>query len=70
MTGLYPLPQLVLHRGRTTASSFYFRYPLFSLRLSSSCLRLLSRLSVTLILLSLQFCVLGDSFYLRCDQSS
>jgi len=33
----------VLHRHRSNASSFNFQYPLFSLRPSSSCLRLFHR---------------------------
>ena len=36
-----PLPQWVRHRMRSSASSFNFQYPLFVLRSSSSCLRLL-----------------------------
>ena len=35
------LPRLFLHRARSSASCFKFRYPLLSLRSSSSCLRLL-----------------------------
>jgi len=49
-TGPQPLPKRVLRRVRSSASSFNFQYPLFSLRLSSSCLRLLPRLTVTSIL--------------------
>jgi hypothetical protein len=37
------LPKRVFHRGRPSASSFNFQYPLFSLRSSSSCLRLRPR---------------------------
>ena len=48
MTGLYPLPKRVPHRGKTIASSFYFRYPLVSLRLSNSYLSLPPRVSATL----------------------
>jgi hypothetical protein len=40
----------VPHRGRSNASSFNFQKSVFSLRSSSSCLRLLSRLPVTYIL--------------------
>jgi hypothetical protein len=47
--GPYPLPKRVLHRVRTRASSFNFQYLLFSLRSSSSCLRLLPRLFNILI---------------------
>jgi hypothetical protein len=47
--GPQPLPNRVLHRVRSSASSFNFRYPLFPLKSSSSCRRLLPRLSVTSI---------------------
>jgi len=40
-----PLPKPVLHRLRSSASSFNFQYRLVSLRSSSSCLHLLPRLS-------------------------
>ena len=49
-SGLYPLPKRVLHRERSSASYFNLLLPLFSLRSSSSFLRLLSRLPVTSIL--------------------
>jgi hypothetical protein len=52
-TGPLPLPKRVLLRVRSSASSFNFQYLLFSLRLSSSCLRLLLLLSVTSILPSI-----------------
>ena len=44
------LPQPVLHRLRSSASSFNLQYPLFSLKSTSSCLPLLPRLPVTSIL--------------------
>jgi len=40
-TGPWPRPQRVLHTVRSIASSFSLRYPLVSLRSSSSCLHLL-----------------------------
>jgi len=43
-TGLQPLPATVLHRVRSGVSSCNSKYPLVSLRSSSSCLRLLPRL--------------------------
>lgn len=43
----WPLPLRVLHRARSSASSLNLKYPLVSLRSSSSSLRLLSRLPVT-----------------------
>jgi len=49
-SGPQSLPQPVLHKMRASASSFNFHYPLFSLRSSSCCLRLLSRLPITFIL--------------------
>jgi hypothetical protein len=52
MTGPQPLPKRVLHRLRSSASSFNFQYPLFSLGSSRSCLRLLQRLSATALLTS------------------
>jgi hypothetical protein len=52
-TGPQPLPQRLLHRVRSNASSFTFQYPLFSLRLSSGCLHLLPRLIVIRILPSI-----------------
>jgi len=44
-----PLPKRALHIVRSRVSSFKWEYPLLSLRLSSSFLRLLPRLSVTSI---------------------
>jgi hypothetical protein len=46
----WPIPKPVLHAVRSSASSFNFLYPLYSLRSSSSCLRLLPRLPFTSIL--------------------
>jgi len=48
-TGTKPLPKRALHIVRARASSFKWEYPLLSLRLSSSFLRLLPRLPVTYI---------------------
>ena len=45
----YTLPKRVLHTVRSSASSFNFQYPLLSLRIPSSCLRLLHFLTVTSI---------------------
>jgi hypothetical protein len=45
-TGPQPLPKRVLHRGRSGASPFNFRYLLISLRSSSSCLHLIPCLPV------------------------
>jgi hypothetical protein len=52
-TGPYPLPRRVLHRVRSSASSFNFQYPLVFLRSSSGCLRILPRLPVTSVLPSI-----------------
>ena len=52
-TGPKPLPRRVLHTLRSSVSSFNFQYPIFSLRSSSSCLRLRSHLPVTSILPSI-----------------
>jgi hypothetical protein len=49
-TGPQPLPKQVLYRGRSSASFFIFHYPVISLRSYNSCLRLLSRPSLTSIL--------------------
>ena len=46
-TGPQLLPKRVVHRMRSSSSSFNLQYPPVSLRSSSSCLRLLSRLPVT-----------------------
>jgi hypothetical protein len=48
-TGPQTLPMRVLHRVRSSASSFNSQHHLFSLRSSNSCLRLLPRLTVTSI---------------------
>jgi hypothetical protein len=48
-TSRQPLPQPVLHTVPPSASSFNFQYPFFSLRSSSSCLRLFYPLPVTSI---------------------
>jgi len=48
-TGPKPLPKPALHTVRSRASSYKWQYPLPSLRLSSSFLRLLPRLPVTSI---------------------
>jgi len=48
-----PFPQRVLHRVRSSASSFNVQYPLLSLRSSNSCLRLLTRLPLTYIFYSI-----------------
>ena len=49
-TGPYPLTKPVLHTVRSSASSFNFQWPFFSLRSSSDCLHLLPRLPATSIL--------------------
>ena len=54
-TGPQPLPQSVLYTARSSASAFNLQYPPSSLRSSSSCLRLLPRLSVTSIFPSVCF---------------
>ena len=41
MRGPWPLPKRVLHSARSNACSLNLQYPLFYLRPSSSCLRLL-----------------------------
>jgi hypothetical protein len=48
-TGPKPLPKRALHTVRSRASSFKWKYPLLSLRSSSSFLRLFPRLPVTYI---------------------
>jgi predicted CDP-diglyceride synthetase/phosphatidate cytidylyltransferase len=48
--GPWPIPKRVLHRVRSSASSFNIQYIFFSLKSSNSCLRLLPRLSVIYIL--------------------
>ena len=52
-TGPQPLPKLVLHTVRSSASSFNFQYHLLSLNSYCSCLRLLSRFPVLSIFPSL-----------------
>ena len=52
-TGPQRLPKRVLHRVRSSASSFIFQYPLVSLRSSSSCLRFLSLFTIPSILHSI-----------------
>jgi hypothetical protein len=63
-TDLKPIPKRILQTVRSSASSFNFQYLLLSLRSFSSCLRLLLRLPLTIIL------VLEGSSYAECDQSS
>ena len=46
----WPLRNRVLHRVRSSASSFHLEYPLFSSRSSSSCLRLLHCHPITFVL--------------------
>ena len=48
-----PLTKPVLRTVRSSASFFSFRYPFFSLRSSSSCLRLLPPLPINYILLAI-----------------
>jgi len=48
-----PLPERVLHRVRSSASSSNLQHPLSSIRSSSSCLRFIPRLPVTFILSSI-----------------
>ena len=57
----------VLHRGRSSVSSFKLHYILLSLRSSSNCLRFLSPRSVYCIFPSVK-CPEGSS-YARCDQA-
>jgi hypothetical protein len=52
-TGSKPPPKQFLHVVRSRASSFKWEYPLLPLRSSSSFLRLLPRLFVTSIFLSI-----------------
>ena len=51
--GMYLLSKRVLHRQRSSASSFNFQYHLFPFTSSCSCYRLLSRLSFSYILPSI-----------------
>jgi len=52
-TGPQPLPKLILHKVRSSASFFNSQYPLVSLMPSSSCLPLLPRIPFTLFLPSI-----------------
>ena len=52
-TGPHSFPKRVLHTVQSTASSFSFQYPFFSLCSANSCLRLLPRLPVTSVLPSI-----------------
>jgi len=54
-TGPQPLSEPVPHTVRTGASSYSFQYPIFSLRPSSRCLRLLHRLPITVLRFSISF---------------
>ena len=47
VTAPHPLQKILLHRPRSSASSFNFQYPLLSSRSSSNCERLLPRLPVS-----------------------
>jgi hypothetical protein len=53
MTRPQPLLKWVLHRVQSSAASFNFQYPLFSIRSSSSFLHLLPHLQVTSIIFSI-----------------
>jgi hypothetical protein len=66
----WPLPNLVLHTVRYSASSLNFQYPLVSLKLSSRCLLLLLRLSANDILSSIfpSITCFKRHFYANCDQ--
>jgi hypothetical protein len=56
---------------RSSSSCFNFQYLLFSLRSSSSCLRLLPRVTfISSLCLSFNNVILECSSYTRCDQSS
>ena len=69
-TGPRSLPNPLLHRVRSSASSFSFQYPLFSLRSYTSCLSLYPRPSLlSFPLFFLHWRVLEGSSYARCDQS-
>jgi len=48
-TGPYRLPRRVSHTVRSSAPSFDFQHPLFSIRSSGSCLHLLPRRPITSI---------------------
>ena len=64
-TGPQPLPKRVLHKMRASASSFNIQCPLFPLKLSSSCLRLLPCLPVTYFLPSVFLAINGRRQFLR-----
>ena len=68
-TGPYFLPQWVLRRVWTSASSFDFQYPVFSLRSFNSLSRLLHRLPITSILSSIfpSITCFRRQFLWRCD---
>jgi len=72
MTGPQPLPKLVLHRLRSSASSFHVQHPLFSLRSSTAAyvffLIFPSLLSFPLSFL--QQSISKESFYVRCQKCS
>ena len=53
-TGPKPLPKKIPHTERSSAASFNLQYPVVSLMLSSSCLRLLPRLPVSSIFPSIR----------------
>jgi hypothetical protein len=53
--GPLSLPKRVLHSGRSRASSVNLQYPLFSLKLSSSCLGLLLLLLIIIIPVAYRF---------------
>jgi hypothetical protein len=65
-------PKRVLHTVQSSASSFDFYFPFFSLRPSSSCPSNHPRLSVILSFPPsfVQYRVSEGSFYASCDQSS
>ena len=68
----YVCTSRVIHIGRSSASYFYFQYPLFNLRLSSSFQHLPPPLSITSILSSIfpSIMCFRSQFYARCDKSS
>ena len=66
---MYVCTPRVLHIGRSSASSFNFQFPLFSLMLSGSFQRLRPRLSGTSMLPSIfpSLMFFRRQFYARCD---
>jgi len=72
MTGELPVPNPVLHRVRSSASSFNFQYPLVSFSSSSRHSVFFSVFpSLLSFLISfLQWRILEDSFHVRSDESS